>query len=230
MFPGKGLVVAVGVDDVAALDAGAGGAEGGVLEVEALSVFFTDDFDGPAGFAEGELGAGAGGEEGGFDAPLDEEVLESIEGKAFADAAEVEDAAGGLAGDGGAVGVDDEASFDGRWRAFVLLFSMLNGAAEGDVEEAAGFDVVVEGEEQAGVGFLGDIEGFAGLHEVDAGDVAVFDVAAEFSFEAVEFFKGEMREVGGVVSLQMTDPEGEGGLHRFVFEEMGWWEGGHGMR
>jgi len=48
------LVVSSGVDDVAALDAGAGGAESGVFELDALAVFFGNDFDGPSAYEDGE--------------------------------------------------------------------------------------------------------------------------------------------------------------------------------
>ena len=44
--------------------------------------------------------------------PVDELLFELIEGEAFADAAEVEFATRGLAGDGRAVGMDDQAAFD----------------------------------------------------------------------------------------------------------------------
>ena len=98
----------VGVDDVGALHFGAGGAEGFPAEGEAQGLAVSAEVERPALRADGEVGAGGGGEEGAVEVPPVEEEGELVEGEAFPDAAEVEDAPGFQAGDGGGAGVDGE--------------------------------------------------------------------------------------------------------------------------
>lgn len=61
-----------------------------------------------------------------------------------------------------------------------------------------------------------DGDRFAGGEPVGAGDVAGFDVAAEFAFETFELTESGGGGLARVVAGVVGDDDGEGGGHRFV--------------
>ncbi len=150
-----------------------------------------------------------------------------IECEPFADAAEVDLAAGLLTGDGGDIGMDDEFSKERGLRLLTARFPVFDAAAKRNIKQAAGLHVGIEGDEQALVAGLADVESFAGLHVIDTGDIASIDEPAEARFEEIELLETFLRHAAGDGFVILTNVQSEGGMHGFVREHVGC---GHGRR
>jgi hypothetical protein len=79
------------------------------------------------------------------------------------------------------------------------------------------------------VGGFVDVEGLSGGEMVDAGDVAVVDESAEAGFEEIEMLETLASHVSRECGFGSAQAQLEGGVHRFVSEEMGWQERVHGV-
>ena len=106
---------------------------------------------------------------------------------------------------------------EGEERGFGGLVGVSLGSV-GGVEGSAGGERGIGGNEEAMQGVFADARGGAGSEAVGAGDVAGFDVAGEFVFEAVEFAETGGGGLARVVARVVGDDDGEGGGHRFVVE------------
>lgn len=168
--------------------------------------------------SKGQARARPGGEQGAVDSPVQQEGLHAIQGKALADAAEVDLPSRFEAVNRGLVGINHEAPDQRRRRARQSVLSVLNLAAERDVKETAGLDVGFEGEPEAVVAGLREEKRLAAFHLIDLPDVAPFNVAAEGGFDCIDQVNCGMGRVACAVRVARMELQPKGGLHRFMSE------------